>query len=78
MAKQAAASRTSTTPKKRRESVKPAPALVVTPVAIPTPPPSHEAISRRAFELYEMRGGVGGDEVSDWLRAESELASVQL
>jgi hypothetical protein len=76
MAKHAA--RTSTSPKKRRnESVRPAPALVVTPLAAPTaaPPPSHEAIARRAFELYESRGGAGGDEVSDWLRAESELSS---
>jgi|SoiMethySBSTD1v2_1073268.scaffolds.fasta_scaffold118474_3 DUF2934 family protein len=78
MAKQATASRTSTTPKKRRDSARPAPALVVTPLATPAPLPSHEAIARRAFELYEMRGGVGGDEMSDWLRAETELATAQI
>jgi hypothetical protein len=75
MAKQAA-SRTSSIPKKRRsESVRPAPALVVTPAASAARQPSYEAIARRAFELYESRGGMGGDEVSDWLRAESELSS---
>jgi hypothetical protein len=35
--------------------------------------PTHEAISRRAYELFLERGGRGGDPVWDWLRAEAEL-----
>lgn len=78
MAKQAASRISASTPKKRRESARPAPMLVTaTPVVAPAPTPSHEAIARRAFELYESRAGSSGDEISDWLRAESELASVQ-
>lgn len=35
-------------------------------------PPSEdtEEIRRRAYELYLARGGVGGDDLSDWLEAE--------
>jgi Protein of unknown function (DUF2934) len=32
-----------------------------------------EQIRRRAYELYERRGGVEGHELEDWLQAESEL-----
>jgi len=35
--------------------------------------PSHEEISRRAYELFEQRGGMHGQEHDDWLRAEREL-----
>jgi DUF2934 family protein len=35
--------------------------------------PTHEEISRRAHELWVMRGGVGGNAQEDWLRAEREL-----
>ena len=42
------------------------------------PMPSHEAIAQRAFELYQARGAIGGDEMSDWLRAETELRTAQL
>ncbi len=35
--------------------------------------PSHEEISRRAYELFEQRGGAHGQEHDDWLRAEREL-----
>jgi hypothetical protein len=38
------------------------------------PRPSPEAIARRAYELFEARGGVPGHELEDWLRAEAELA----
>lgn len=34
-----------------------------------------DLIARRAYELYEERGRVGGDEVNDWLRAEAEVFS---
>jgi len=35
----------------------------------------HDQIATRAYELYEQREreGGGGDELSDWLRAESEV-----
>ena len=35
--------------------------------------PSHQAIARRAYELYEAEGG--GDEVAHWLQAERELSA---
>jgi hypothetical protein len=30
-------------------------------------------IARRAYELYEQRGGVHGRDLDDWLLAENEL-----
>jgi hypothetical protein len=30
-------------------------------------------IARRAYELYEQRGGEHGHDMDDWLRAEHEL-----
>lgn len=32
-----------------------------------------EQIRRRAYELYEQRGRDGGQELGDWLQAESEV-----
>jgi hypothetical protein len=32
-----------------------------------------EQIRRRAFELYEQRGKGDGNELGDWLQAESEV-----
>jgi HSP20 family protein len=32
-----------------------------------------EAVERRAFELFEERGGEAGHELEDWLKAEGEL-----
>ena len=37
--------------------------------------PSEEEIRRRAYELYLSRGGVDGDDVSDWLAAERLVRS---
>jgi Protein of unknown function (DUF2934) len=37
------------------------------------PTPSHEAIAKRAHELYVAQGG--GDHVAHWLQAERELSS---
>jgi len=37
--------------------------------------PSHEAISRRAYELFDARGGLDGNDMSDWFMAERELRS---
>jgi hypothetical protein len=33
-----------------------------------------DQIRRRAYELYQQRGGNDGHELGDWLQAESELA----
>jgi len=33
----------------------------------------NDLIARRAFEVFEQRGGSPGHDVEDWLRAESEL-----
>ena len=40
--------------------------------------PSHEEIRRRSYEIYLERGGLPGDELDDWLRAERELQKVAL
>jgi hypothetical protein len=37
---------------------------------------TQEAIAKRAYELYLGRGGRGGSDVDDWLRAERELRGV--
>jgi hypothetical protein len=36
----------------------------------------HEAIARRAYELFCQRGFEHGHDVQDWLNAEQELASL--
>jgi len=36
-------------------------------------PSSEDEIRRRAYELYEQRGGEHGYDVEDWLRAEEEV-----
>ncbi|OFV88984.1 MAG: hypothetical protein A2V74_04030 [Acidobacteria bacterium RBG_16_70_10] len=40
--------------------------------AIP-PGPSHDAIAKRAYEIWLGRGGEPGREVENWLEAEREL-----
>lgn len=47
------------------------------PVAKETPSISEDEIRRRAFELFEARGGQEGHELEDWLRAESEIRSAK-
>ena len=32
-----------------------------------------DAIARRAYELYERRGGRHGHDVDDWLQAEADI-----
>jgi hypothetical protein len=34
-----------------------------------------ELIARRAYEIYEARGGSDGEDMNDWLRAEAEVKS---
>jgi len=36
--------------------------------------PDRDRIAMRAYELYLARGGQGGQDLSDWLEAERELA----
>jgi Protein of unknown function (DUF2934) len=36
-------------------------------------PDLREMIARRAYEIYEERGGRDGDDLNDWLRAEAEV-----
>ena len=44
----------------------------------PKPSPVTQVqIARRAYELFLARGGVGGDPLHDWLRAESELSQAR-
>jgi len=39
--------------------------------------PIGQQIQRRAHELYERRGGIGGHELDDWLQAEREIKGRQ-
>jgi Protein of unknown function (DUF2934) len=41
--------------------------------AMAEPPNVDEEIRRRAYELFEARGGEDGHELEDWLRAEEEI-----
>ena len=38
--------------------------------------PTHEQIAVRAYEIFEERGSIAGDDVSHWLEAEQELSQV--
>jgi len=39
----------------------------------PTAESRLERIERRAYEIYQARGGTGGREMDDWLQAEREI-----
>lgn len=39
--------------------------------------PSREEIERRAYEIYQERGGASGNPEDDWLRAERELRAAK-
>jgi hypothetical protein len=39
--------------------------------------PNAEDVARRAYELYEARGGEPGADLDDWLKAESELRTLR-
>ena len=44
----------------------------------PDPPSDiEERIRRRAYELYEQRGGIEGFALDDWLQAEAEILGKQ-
>jgi hypothetical protein len=40
--------------------------------------PNHDEIRRRAYEIYQERGGLPGRELEDWIQAESEFKSAAL
>jgi hypothetical protein len=40
--------------------------------------PTHEQISRRAYQIYLEGGACPGNELDDWLRAERELERIAL
>ena len=42
-------------------------------IAFKPKPNLADQIRRRAYELYEERGGQEGHELEDWLRAEAEV-----
>ena len=35
--------------------------------------PNQDELARRAYELYQVRGGQPGHELEDWLQAEREI-----
>jgi hypothetical protein len=74
MAKQTSTRSSSAPPKRKVSSAPPAPTtdIAVAP-AMPRDAPTHEQIAARALEIYRARGSADGNELSDWLRAESEL-----
>ena len=39
---------------------------------------NHDEIRRRAYEIYQERGGLPGRELDDWLQAENEFESAAL
>jgi Protein of unknown function (DUF2934) len=74
------------TPRRRRNDQQPlnhvVGALATVPTAtgdIPSPgessarEPSHDEIARRAYQLFEERGGKPGHEWEDWFQAERDL-----
>lgn len=44
-------------------------------ISLPHPHRVEDQIRRRAYELYEARGGEDGHEVEDWLKAEEEITT---
>lgn len=73
-------------PRRRRKDSETLNQVVGTPATVPiatgeiqkpveslaaTPP--HEEIARRAYQLYEERGGKHGRDLDDWFQAEREL-----
>ncbi len=74
------------TPRRRRQDYATLNPVVGTPAAVPVrtgeiaspaerveATPNDDEIARRAYQLYEARGGGHGRDVEDWLQAEREL-----
>lgn len=60
-------------PQLQLETVKPTPFFVEAEHLLGEFENLHEAISRRAFELFDERGKLFGHELDDWFRAEAEF-----
>ena len=80
-----------TTPRRRRRDREPLSESVGTPATVPTATrdipggveilasePTHSDIARRAYQLYEARGGEHGRDREDWFQAERELRQIAL
>lgn len=61
------------TPSKRKATRVPRVAKVPADPQPVTAPSRAELIARRAYELFEARGGAGGDALADWLEAERQV-----
>ena len=74
------------TPRRRRKDQESRIQFVGTPATVPSAmgddrhavenlaiEPTHEDIARRAYQLYEERGGEHGRDLEDWFQAEREL-----
>lgn len=77
---------TTSTPRRRRKDQEPLTQTIGTPATVPSATgdsrnavenlaiePTHEDIARRAYQLYEERGGEHGRDLQDWFQAEREL-----
>ena len=74
------------TPRRHRKDQEPLTQSIGTPATVPSATddiqnavglaiePTHEDIARRAYQLYEERGGEHGRDCQDWFRAERELS----
>ncbi|SEK42215.1 Protein of unknown function [Stigmatella aurantiaca] len=57
-----------------KEALKEAPKAAATPAPEPVrSAPTEEQIARRAYEIYQARGGEHGSNEQDWYQAEREL-----
>jgi hypothetical protein len=56
-----------------KSGVQPVSASLAIEVRQPSSSPTREEIEVRAYEIYERRGRIDGNDVEDWLQAESEL-----
>jgi hypothetical protein len=65
--------KTAKAPELETKAVEPVPNQPASDETRPNRGPTHEEISRRAYDLWVKRGGVGGNAQEDWLRAEQEL-----
>jgi len=70
--------KTETTPTvrvKRTRRASDSPATTPVDTAAMTPVISEAEISRRAYQLYQARGGANGSPLEDWLEAERQLSA---
>ena len=46
--------------------------------SVPKRRPSEERVRQRAYEIFQARGSVPGQELNDWLQAECEIKAETL